>query len=142
VMDKWSCTLVAFVCAALASAMLAPGPAHAATFDPATRVRIEGGQAFARLGISVASAGDVNGDSYDDVLVGADGYDDGQAEEGAAFLFLGSASGIASAGATIHLAPEPNAAALTLCSGLALGAVARRRTSLRAGRALRYPSNP
>jgi hypothetical protein len=141
-MDKWSCTLLAFACAALASVAFAPRPAPAATFDAATRVRVEGDQVFARRGISVASAGDVNGDNYGDVIVGAGGYDDGQAEEGAAFLFLGSASGVATAGATIHLAPEPHAAALTLCSGLALGAVARRRSSLHAGRAVRYLSNP
>ena len=96
-MDKWSCTLVAFVCAALASAMLAPGPAHAATYDPATRVRVEGDQSFARLGISVASAGDVNGDGYGDVIVGAWFYDAGEDNEGAAFIFLGGPSGIGAA---------------------------------------------
>ena len=45
------------------------------------------------LGYSVASAGDVNGDGYGDVIVGAPGYDAGQTDEGAAFVFHGSASG-------------------------------------------------
>ena len=42
------------------------------------------------MGISVASAGDVNGDGYADVIVGAHLYDAGQTDEGAAFVFLGS----------------------------------------------------
>jgi hypothetical protein len=37
----------------------------------------------------------VNGDGYADVLVGAARYSAGNSEEGAAFLFLGGASGIA-----------------------------------------------
>jgi len=51
------------------------------------------GQADARLGVSVAAAGDVNGDAYDDLIVGAQGYDGGQSFEGAAFVLYGSASG-------------------------------------------------
>jgi len=53
-----------------------------------------GGQTDAYLGISVSSAGDVNGDGYDDVIVGADGYSNGQSGEGRAFVYLGSASGL------------------------------------------------
>ena len=48
-----------------------------------------------RFGASVAGAGDVNGDGYDDVIVGAPHYDAGETDEGAAFVFLGSATGIA-----------------------------------------------
>ncbi|MDH5566121.1 MAG: integrin alpha [Myxococcales bacterium] len=59
--------------------------------------QLESNQADATLGVSVAGAGDVNGDGYDDVIVGADWYDAGQTYEGAAFVFLGSASGIADA---------------------------------------------
>ena len=47
---------------------------------------------FAGFGTSVATAGDVNGDGYSDVLVGADLYDNGQSDEGRALLYLGSAS--------------------------------------------------
>ena len=57
--------------------------------------QLESDQADARLGTSVAGAGDVNGDGYADVIVGAHHYDAGQTDEGAAFVFLGSASGIA-----------------------------------------------
>ncbi|MBK7368181.1 MAG: FG-GAP repeat protein [Candidatus Eisenbacteria bacterium] len=53
-------------------------------------------QADAWLGNSVASAGDVNGDGYADVIVGAKYYDGSSTDEGAAFLYLGAASGIAS----------------------------------------------
>jgi hypothetical protein len=53
-----------------------------------------GGQANANYGISVAGAGDVNGDGYADVIVGAQLYDDGQADEGAAFAYYGSAEGL------------------------------------------------
>jgi FG-GAP repeat/FG-GAP-like repeat len=51
-------------------------------------------QAGARFGISAASAGDVNGDGYGDVIVGADQYDNGSTNEGGAFIYLGSASGL------------------------------------------------
>src|SRR5687767_9121992 len=51
-----------------------------------------GGQPGAHLGHSVSSAGDVNGDGYGDVLVGAP---DAESGKGAAFLFLGSRTGLA-----------------------------------------------
>jgi len=54
-----------------------------------------GGQAGAQLGTAVATAGDVNADGYSDVLVGASGFDNGQADEGRALLYLGSALGLA-----------------------------------------------
>ena len=54
----------------------------------------ESDQAGASLGFSVSSAGDVNGDGYSDVIVGAPYYDNGQTDEGRAYLYLGSASGL------------------------------------------------
>jgi hypothetical protein len=56
----------------------------------------ESNQAAAFLGGSVATAGDVNGDGYDDVIGGAVAYDNGQADEGRAYVYYGSASGLAS----------------------------------------------
>jgi hypothetical protein len=44
-------------------------------------------------GYSVAGAGDVNGDSYDDILIGAYGDDDGGNMAGQTYLILGKASG-------------------------------------------------
>ncbi|MBK6381106.1 MAG: FG-GAP repeat protein [Chitinophagaceae bacterium] len=43
----------------------------------------------------MASAGDVNGDGYNDVIIGAYEYDDGaNTDEGRAFLYHGSATGV------------------------------------------------
>ncbi|MCA9492559.1 MAG: FG-GAP repeat protein [Myxococcales bacterium] len=51
------------------------------------------GGANAHFG-SAVSAGDVNGDGYDDLLVGARYHDRGSGDEGAAFVWYGSASGL------------------------------------------------
>ena len=51
-------------------------------------------QANAWLGYSVSSAGDVNGDGYSDVIIGAFGYDNGQSNEGQVHVYFGSASGL------------------------------------------------
>ena len=52
-------------------------------------------QAFANFGISVACAGDVNGDGYSDVIIGAYNYNDGiNTGEGRAFVYYGSAAGL------------------------------------------------
>jgi FG-GAP repeat protein len=51
-------------------------------------------QDHAWFGRSVSTAGDVNGDGFDDVIIGAPQYDDGQKDEGAAWVFEGSAEGL------------------------------------------------
>jgi hypothetical protein len=55
----------------------------------------ESDQADALLGYSVGRAGDVNGDGYSDVIVGARMYDNGQTREGRAYVYYGSAGGLA-----------------------------------------------
>jgi len=45
------------------------------------------------FGYSVGTAGDVNGDGYDDVIVGAPDYSNGQNQEGGAWLYLGGPDG-------------------------------------------------
>jgi hypothetical protein len=57
---------------------------------------VEGNSLSARLGQSVAAAGDVNGDGYDDVIVGAHQFSNGELNEGVAFVFLGSDTGLSS----------------------------------------------
>ncbi len=47
----------------------------------------------AQFGFAVATAGDINGDGYSDLLVGAPQYANGQTGEGAAFLYHGTAAG-------------------------------------------------
>ncbi len=54
----------------------------------------ESNQANAKLGNSVATAGDVNGDGYDDIVVGSVHYDNGEDNEGKAFVYYGSDSGL------------------------------------------------
>jgi hypothetical protein len=53
----------------------------------------EGGQANATFGTSVAFAGDVDGDGFPDLLVGARGWDGAEPDAGRAFLFAGGAGG-------------------------------------------------
>jgi hypothetical protein len=53
-----------------------------------------GNQTNALFGNAVATAGDVNGDGYADVIVGAYWYDNGQFDEGGAFVYHGSAAGL------------------------------------------------
>jgi hypothetical protein len=72
-------------------AFLFPGAASGLGAAPA--LTVESDQASAQFGISVASAGDVNGDGYSDIVVGAPSFDNGETDEGRAFVYLGSASG-------------------------------------------------
>ncbi len=84
-----------------------PGTEYAArlvvTYDeqppspsPAADWSTMGGQEGAQMGRAATGAGDVNGDGYDDLLVGVERYDNGQVDEGRVYLFYGSATGLAS----------------------------------------------
>ncbi len=73
------------------------GAVYPITIDPLATSpawTTESNQADAGLG-PVATAGDVNGDGYSDVIVGASSYDNGETDEGRVFVYLGSAAGLA-----------------------------------------------
>jgi len=51
-------------------------------------------QADSDLGAALAAVGDVNGDRFPDVAIGAPRFDGGEGDEGKVFVFYGSASGL------------------------------------------------
>jgi hypothetical protein len=63
------------------------------TLAPSQGFIIQGDEPFDRTGLAVSSAGDINGDGFDDVIVAAYGNDDGGNNAGAAYVVFGSASG-------------------------------------------------
>ncbi len=75
---------------------------HGATtgLNPTAALQLVGDQANCRFGISVSSAGDLNGSGYSDVVIGADRWTSGQAAEGAAFVYYGSPGGVLATGST------------------------------------------
>lgn len=85
-----------------ANAQINEGRAHAyygspAGFSSLAQWKIEGGQADGLLGHALAGAGDVNGDGFGDVLIGAPGFSGAYAAEGRMTAFLGSSTGLCNA---------------------------------------------
>jgi len=75
------------------AADLAAPPVQPSALASAPAWTASGDENRCYFGFSVAAAGDVNGDGYGDVIVGAPGYDAGGTNRGRAYLFLGSATG-------------------------------------------------
>jgi FG-GAP repeat len=63
-------------------------------FNGTQGVRIFGAANSDHAGISVAAAGDVNGDGIDDLIIGADDANTGGTDSGAAYLILGARTGL------------------------------------------------
>ncbi len=59
------------------------------SMDYVADVTLVGAAAYNYFGHSVSTAGDVNGDGYDDVIVGAYGNDDGGSSAGKAYVYFG-----------------------------------------------------
>ncbi len=71
-----------------------PGPSKATSSAPS-------------LGFSVATAGDVNGDGFSDVIAGAPYFDNGEEDEGRAFVYHGAGSGVTTTAAWTAGATRP-----------------------------------
>lgn len=70
----------------------------------------ESNQEYSQFGNSVATAGDVNGDGFDDIIIGAPSYDSGENyDSGAVFLYRGGPEG------SFYLIPNPGGGATTIC---------------------------
>ncbi|AVP99482.1 hypothetical protein C7S18_20920 [Ahniella affigens] len=57
--------------------------------DVLADLAFESDQIGAGMGVAVAAGGDVNGDGLSDIVLGVPLYDDGQSNEGAAFVYFG-----------------------------------------------------
>ena len=67
-----------------------------ANLDGTNGFRLDGAAPYDFSGVSVASAGDVNGDGFDDVIIGATGADPGGESSGASYVVFGKAGGFTS----------------------------------------------
>ncbi len=62
--------------------------------SPSHDWKAEGNQVNGGMGNAVGTAGDVDGDGYADIIVGAQRYNSGSSEEGIAIIWYGSATGV------------------------------------------------
>ena len=83
----------------------------AAGLTTAGRVTLTGDEAFCSFGASVSTAGDINGDGYADVIVGAPAHDYTPAsftDCGAAYVFLGGAGSVSTSSSWFEVGPASN----------------------------------
>ncbi len=69
---------------------------------------LEGNQDYAAFGYTAGSAGDINGDQYDDVYISAPNLLDGNSNLGAVYVYLGGSSGLNPTPAWIGFGQEHN----------------------------------
>jgi Ca2+-binding RTX toxin-like protein len=74
-----------------------PSALELSALDGANGFRLDGGAALVYSGCSVSAAGDVNGDGFGDLIVGADRAGHNGPQSGAAYVVFGKASGFSSA---------------------------------------------
>lgn len=67
------------------------------------------GKGGTNFGESIAQAGDVNGDGYFDVIIGASRFSNGEENEGGAFVYYGSPSGLSASPAWSMESNQANA---------------------------------
>ncbi|MDZ7906489.1 MAG: integrin alpha [Cypionkella sp.] len=72
------------------------------TLNGSNGFQINGEAAYDRSGRSVSSAGDVNGDGFDDLIIGAYGADPNGGDSGASYVVFGAASGFCGQSEPIH----------------------------------------
>ncbi|HLF21000.1 MAG TPA: integrin alpha, partial [Aestuariivirga sp.] len=92
------CTLAALTSTALSAPVQAAEFAAAidlSSIDSTTGVRLDGVATDDRSGLSVAGAGDVNGDGFADVIIGARGADPNGSFSGSSYVVFGKAAGFA-----------------------------------------------
>ena len=70
-----------------------PAVADLSALDGSNGFRLDGINRFDYSGVSVSSAGDVNGDGYDDIIIGAHGADNNGLRSGSSYVVFGKASG-------------------------------------------------
>ncbi|MFN9304195.1 MAG: FG-GAP-like repeat-containing protein [Candidatus Kapaibacterium sp.] len=73
------------------------------------KTMLESNQVGAMFGYSLSGAGRLNGDQFHDIVVGAPGYDNGQTDEGAVFVYLGSGIGLSTTAAAQRESNQDNA---------------------------------
>ena len=87
-------------------------------FPSSPTTTIWGTQSSAQFGYSIASGGSIDGDGYNDLIVGAPVWYNGQSGEGKAFAFDNSGSGVTS---TIWWSVESDSAGAALGYSVACG---------------------
>lgn len=83
------------------SAHLYYGSAYGIDTTVNGHVDLFGSQANEGFGNCVTGAGDLNGDGFDDIAIGASTYSNGQTYEGAVYVYLGDSSGLITPAAMI-----------------------------------------